>query len=83
MVLKSGTVLCLTEIIVYVYVQETTLYLQLLYKNEFKDQFLSILRVKYENMIFLAMGNSQYMKNYTHLDTNLDRGTCLYLVLLR
>ncbi|XP_024384261.1 E3 ubiquitin-protein ligase PRT6 isoform X2 [Physcomitrium patens] len=52
---------------------ETTLYLQLLYKNEFKDQFLSILRVKYENMIFLAMGNSQYMKNYTHLDTNLDR----------
>lgn len=52
---------------------ETTLFLQLLYKNDFKDKFLNLLREKYEKMIFLAIRNKEYMKNYTHLDTNLDR----------
>lgn len=61
--------------------QETTLFLQLLYKNDFKDKFLNLLREKYEKMIFLAIRNKEYMKNYTHLDTNLDRGMHIFSVL--
>jgi E3 ubiquitin-protein ligase UBR1/E3 ubiquitin-protein ligase UBR3 len=52
---------------------ETTLFLQLLYKNEFKIQFLNILKGKYEKMIILAVNNEAYMRNYKYLDTNLDR----------
>ncbi|KAG0566256.1 hypothetical protein KC19_7G050000 [Ceratodon purpureus] len=52
---------------------ETTLFLQLLYKNEFKDQFLDRLKGKYERMIIHAVDSVAYMKNYKSLDTNLDR----------
>ncbi|KAG0560005.1 hypothetical protein KC19_10G146700 [Ceratodon purpureus] len=52
---------------------ETTLFLQLLYKNEFKTQFLNLLKGKYEKMIMLALSNQAYLKNYKYLDTNLDR----------
>lgn len=54
--------------------QETTLFLQLLYKNEFKNEFLNLLKGKYEKMIILAVDDQAYMKNYKYLDTNLDRG---------
>lgn len=54
--------------------QETTLFLQLLYKNDFKDQFLDRLKGKYEKMLILAVDSAAYMKNYKSLDTNLDRG---------
>lgn len=54
--------------------QETTLILQLLYQNEFKYNFLNHFREKYEEMVILAIENQAYMKNYKHLDSNLDRG---------
>ena len=50
------------------------MFLQLLYKNEFKIHFLNILKVKYEKMIMLALNNEAYKQNYKCLDTNLDRG---------
>uniref|UniRef100_A0A7I4BEK2 E3 ubiquitin-protein ligase n=1 Tax=Physcomitrium patens TaxID=3218 RepID=A0A7I4BEK2_PHYPA len=52
---------------------ETTLILQLLYQNEFKYNFLNHFRGKYEEMVILAIENQAYMKNYKHLDSNLDR----------
>lgn len=58
----------------FINMQETTLFLQLLYKNEFKTQFLNLLKGKYEKMIMLAISDEAYMKNYKYLDTNLDRG---------
>ena len=58
----------------FIDMQETTLFLQLLYRNEFKTQFLNLLKGKYERMIMLAIENEAYMSNYKHLDTNLDRG---------
>jgi len=53
--------------------EETTLFLQLLYKNEFKDDFLLVLKNKYEDMIISAVHDKYYLENYKHLDTNLDR----------
>lgn len=51
------------------------MFLQLLYKNDFKIQFLNVLKGKYEKMIMLAVNSpSTYLKNYKDLDTNLDRG---------
>lgn len=61
--------------------QETTLFLQLLYKNEFKDEFLLVLKNKYEDMIISAVHDKNYLENYKHLDTNLDRGVHIFHLL--
>lgn len=61
--------------------QETTLFLQLLYRNEFKDDFLLVLKNKYEDMIISAVHDKDYLENYKHLDTNLDRGMHIFHLL--
>lgn len=55
-------------------VQEATLFLQLLYRNDFKNDFAELLQTKYEGMIVRAVDDREYFKNYQYLDTNLDRG---------
>lgn len=60
--------------LVLVFQQETTLFLQLLYQNNFKDDFSFSLKDRYEHMIISAVHDREYMENYKHLDMNLDRG---------
>jgi hypothetical protein len=64
----------LTFFLVLVFQQETTLFLQLLYQNNFKDDFSLSLKDRYEQMIISAVHDREYMENYKHLDMNLDRG---------
>ncbi len=54
------------------WVQETTLFLQLLYKSEFKHDFSEVLKDKYEKIVIPAVDDGGL--NYHHVDTNLDRG---------
>lgn len=53
-------------------VQETTLFLQLLYKSEFKHDFSEVLKDKYEKIVIPAVDDE--VPNYDYVDTNLDRG---------
>ncbi len=54
------------------WVQETTLFLQLLYKSEFKHDFSEVLKDKYEKIVIPAVDDE--VPNYDYVDTNLDRG---------
>jgi hypothetical protein len=55
-------------------VQETTLFLQLLYKSEFKHDFSKVLKDKYEKIVIAAVDDEVLRDNYQNVDTNLDRG---------
>ncbi|CAK9232731.1 unnamed protein product [Sphagnum troendelagicum] len=50
---------------------ETTLFLQLLYKSEFKHDFSEVLKDKYEKIVIPAVDDE--VPNYDYVDTNLDR----------
>ncbi|CAM6059330.1 unnamed protein product [Sphagnum tenellum] len=50
---------------------ETTLFLQLLYKSEFKHDFSEVLKDKYEKIVIPAVNDE--VPNYDYVDTNLDR----------
>jgi hypothetical protein len=54
------------------WVQETTLFLQLLYNSEFKHDFSEVLKDKYEKIVIPAVDDE--VPNYDYVDTNLDRG---------
>jgi hypothetical protein len=54
-------------------VQETTLFLQLLYKSEFKHDFSKVLKDKYEKIVIPAVDDEVLRDNYQYVDTNLDR----------
>jgi hypothetical protein len=53
---------------------ETTLFLQLLYKSEFKHDFSKVLKDKYEKIVIAAVDDEVLRDNYQNVDTNLDRG---------
>lgn len=60
-------------------VQETTLFLQMLYDHEFKQQFSEELVVHYAALIKLVItnvveGQPNSLKDFKALDSSLDRG---------
>jgi E3 ubiquitin-protein ligase UBR1/E3 ubiquitin-protein ligase UBR3 len=52
---------------------ETTLFLQLLYKSEFKHDFSEVLKDKYEKIVISAVDDEVLRRKYHYVDTNLDR----------